>query len=105
MLFRSVHELVRDLALIRPPEVAFERIAYTERTVARGERLIRRHEIEVRGQTRKLEEIQVFKDLIRALPYLGEYTLELEEGANPRNVELNSFGFDLKIRFEREQPS
>lgn len=100
-----VYRLFQDLALIRPEAMAFERVSYLERNVKVEDALVRRYEIEVVGQTRNLEVIEMFKDRIASLPYLDGYDLRLTEGSNQRNIELNTWGFSLTIGFTRSKPS
>ncbi len=99
----DVPKFFADIARIRPAEIAFTEIAYREDVIGSKEDLARVFRFNFRGQTQTLQVVVDFKDSFTELPYLADMDVSIEEGANPRNPALNTFGFSLDVDLEPKE--
>ncbi|MFP4351432.1 MAG: hypothetical protein ACLFRP_00065 [Puniceicoccaceae bacterium] len=95
----DVPALFKDIARIRPGEIAFEEISYAETERAEKEAVSRSYRLLLRGQTRSLRIIDELKDALVSLPSFDDVEPTITEGANPRNAALDTFGFSIEVRF------
>ncbi len=93
----DVPDFFADVGEVRPEDIAFEEIAFREEDTVVDKKPTRQYRLVFRGQTRSLEAIDGFKDDLAALPYLRGIIAEINEGANPRNPALNTFGFSIEV--------